>query len=227
MYAAKSSLPEIFFLNAAKIQKWIIPSGTTVLSEGISVAIPEGTLQEEDSTDLLIQPCFSGPFELPAGYESASPAYLIQPSRRVRIRKDVTIRMHHYAHLETEEDCEEMVFVSASTTPQDTPSGPVYKFKVITGARSIFRPRDPVGEITLRHFCLQKTARKRCMKPKISGKIFNSYIFLCYNSIFTVSARLYRNLSPSALSDGVSAVFCVCLNQPVYIKVASYLTFYE
>lgn len=52
-------------------------------SAGVSVSIPEGALKEEDSTDLLIHPCFSGPFELPAGYESASPAYLIQPSRRV------------------------------------------------------------------------------------------------------------------------------------------------
>ena len=127
---------------------------------GISISVPEGTLREEDSTDLLIHPCFSGPFELPAGYEPASPAYLVQPSRAATIHKDVTVRMHHYADLQTEEDCEEMVFVSASPTPLDTQSGPVYRFKEVTGARCVFRPKDLVGEITLRHFCLLGIGRQ-------------------------------------------------------------------
>ena len=128
---------------------------------GITISVPEGTLREEDSTDLLIHPCVSGPFELPAGYEPASPAYLVQPSRAATIHKDVTVRMHHYAGLQTEEDCEEMVFVSASPTPLDTQSGPVYRFKEVTGARCVFRLKDPVGEITLRHFCFIRVCRRR------------------------------------------------------------------
>ena len=147
---------------------------------GITISVPEGTLREEDSTDLLIHPCISGPFELPAGYEPASPAYLVQLSRAVTMHKDVTVRMHHYADLQTEEDCEEMVFVSASHTPVDTQSGPVYRFKEVTGAWCIFRPRDPVGEITVQHFCCFGICR-RCRQRQ--RKAFHHSLFCHYNYI--------------------------------------------
>ena len=157
-FAADPIFPGIAFFKS-EVRNRITSSGATVESTGLSVSIPAGTLREEDSTDLLIRPCFSGPFELPAEYVSASPAYLIQLSGRVTIQKDVTIRMHHYANLKTEEDCEDMVFLSASSIPQKDMSTMVYRFKRITGARILFRPGIPVGDITLRHFCLLKVAR--------------------------------------------------------------------
>ena len=161
-FAAHPQYPGILYFGAC-YWSWSTSKKATVGADamGISISVPEGTLREEDSTDLLIHPCFSGPFELPAGYEPASPAYLVQPSRAATIHKDVTVRMHHYADLQTEEDCEEMVFVSASSTPLDTQSGPVYRFKEVSGAKCVFRPKDPVGEITLRHFCFIKICRKR------------------------------------------------------------------
>ena len=130
---------------------------------GISVVIPENSLSiEEESLDLSIHPCFSGPFELPEGYESASPTYLITHSRRVTFSKDVTVRMHHSACLKIEEDCEDMVFLSASSTPVYRESDPpVYIFKKIQGVKGIFRPGDQVGEISLRHFCLLKIGKRK------------------------------------------------------------------
>ena len=69
----------------------------TALDAGIVVSIPEHSLSnEEGSVDLLVHPCFSGPFQLPYGYESASPAYLIQPSRKVKFLNSVTIQIHHH-----------------------------------------------------------------------------------------------------------------------------------
>ncbi len=84
---------------------------------GISIHIPEGSLcSSEDALDLVIRPCFSGPFLLPPNYGSVSPAYLIHPSRPVKFQKEVTLRMHHYADLQEEEDCEDMNFLFASPT---------------------------------------------------------------------------------------------------------------
>ena len=92
---------------------------------GISVFIPENSLNiEEESLDLSIHPCFSEPFELPDGYESASPTYLITHSKRMTFSKDVTVRMHHHACLKSEEDCEDMVFLSASSIPVYMESNP-------------------------------------------------------------------------------------------------------
>ena len=154
--AADPGFPEIAFFKD-KVEKRITSEGAEIECAGLSVSIPKGTIAEEDSTDLLIRPCFSGPFELPPGYVSASPAFLIQPDRHVTMKKDVTVRIHHYADLCTEEDCEDMVFLSASPTPHK--SSGVYWFKKIERVRCLFRAGDPVGEIKVRHFCLIKVVR--------------------------------------------------------------------
>ena len=134
-----------------------------LVDKGISVFIPENSLSiKEESLDLSIHPCFSGPFELPDGYESASPTYLITHSRRVTFSKDVAVRMHHYACLKSQEDCEDMVFLSASSTPVYRESdSPLYVFKKIQGAKGIFKPGDQVGEISLRHFCLLMIGKRK------------------------------------------------------------------
>ena len=168
IFTGDPKYPRIQFFGA-RCWSWITSERATVGSDamGISISVTEGTLREEDSTNLLIHPCFSGPFELPAGYEPASPTYLVQPSRAATIQKDVTVRMHHYADLQTEEDCEEMVLVSANHTPLDTQSGPVYRFKEVSWARCVFKPKNPVGEITLRHFCFIRACRRRPGKSLI------------------------------------------------------------
>ena len=72
----------------------ITSKGHTVQSKhaGITVSIPDGTLRcEEGEVELLIQTYSNGPFEFPAGYQPVSPAYLVEPSRRVQLQKGVTV----------------------------------------------------------------------------------------------------------------------------------------
>ena len=139
------------------VEKRIISKGAEIECAGLSISLPEDTIAEEDSTDLLIRPCFSGPFELPTEHVSASPAYLIQARGFARMKKDVTVRIHHYADLRTEEDCEDMVLLSAHPIPHK--SSAFYRFEKIRGVHSSFRMGESVGEIRLRHFCLIKVAR--------------------------------------------------------------------
>ena len=110
--------------------------------------------------NISIHPCFSGPFELPDQYESASPAYLIHSDKK-EFQKNITIRMHHYISLQSEEDCEDMAFLSASPTPEYRGSRPVYTFKEICRPKGIFRPGNQVGEISLRHFCIVEIGMKK------------------------------------------------------------------
>ena len=134
---------------------------------GISIFVPRNS--EEEYSNILIRPCFTGPYELPENFEPASPAYLIHHD--MDFQKDITIRMHHYASLQSEEDCEDMAFLTASSTPEYRESRPVYTFKEIQGAKGIFKPGDQVGEISLRHFCLLRAAkRKRDDTPESASK---------------------------------------------------------
>ena len=153
----------------APIHHCITSQGATIQSPhtGISLSIPEQALSsKEKDVDLLIHPCLNGPFELPAGYESASPTYLIQPSRRVKFHRDATLQIHHYASLQSEEDCDEMAFLSASPKPQYRESVPVYIFEELKYRQGSFRPNSQVGEIRLQHFCLTKIGRKRKGSPQ-------------------------------------------------------------
>ena len=73
--------------------------------------------------------------------------------------KEVTIQIHHHESLETEEDCEEMQFFSASYHPEKRST--VYTFKKLQKSKEIFRINSQIGEIKLKHFCLLKVGRKR------------------------------------------------------------------
>ena len=49
------------------------------LEIGIEINIPAGAVSEEMTLELRVHQCLSGPFVLPAGYQLASPVYLISP----------------------------------------------------------------------------------------------------------------------------------------------------
>ena len=130
---------------------------------GISLSIPRDALPSTDPPlDIQIQPCFSGSFEMPDNVEQVSPAYIVSPSRKVAYQKEVLVKIWHHANLETEEDCEDMVFLSASTSPQYRRNTPVYTFREIRGAKGSFRPgeKQPAGQIALKHFCILSLGKR-------------------------------------------------------------------
>ena len=148
--------PGVTFWADPIVEKGITAQGACIESPdtGITLTIPENTLSSaENDVDLLIRPCLNGPFELPAGFERASPAYFIEPSRRVELQRDITLEIHHYVRLKDEEDCTKMTFFSANATPAYRDSKPVYIFKPIPFSKGVFTPGSQVGEISARHFC--------------------------------------------------------------------------
>ena len=131
---------------------------------GISLSIPKDALPSTDPPlDIQIQSCFSGSFEMPDNVELVSSAYIVSPSRKVAFQKEVLVKIWHHANLETEEDCEDMLFLSASTSPQYRGDTPVYTFREIRGAKGSFRPGEeqPVGQIALKHFCILSLGKQR------------------------------------------------------------------
>ena len=119
---------------------------------GISIDIPEGSISPDESVNLLVQPSFSGSFKIPEDMVPASPAYLIETSKQIVLKKPFTVRMQHSAKLKTEEDCKNIVFLRASSDPEYRGSDPVYVFREVEGARGTFNEGSQFGEVALTHF---------------------------------------------------------------------------
>ena len=162
---SKPSYPGILFLEGTKRETVTTKKKIIDLEEvGISLSIPEDALPSTDPPlQLKIQPCFSGSFDVPEDIELVSPAYIVHPSRKVAFQKKVLVKIWHHVNLETEEDCEDMVFLSASISPEYRGGSPAYTFREIRGAKGSFRPGEeqPVGKIALKHFCTLVVGKKR------------------------------------------------------------------
>ena len=159
----KTSYPGILFLEGTKRETISTDKKTIDLEEvGISLSIPENALPSTDPPlQLEVQPCFSGPFDVPQDVDLVSPAYVVSPSRKMAFQKEVLVKIWHHANLESEEDCEDMMFLSASTSPQYRGDTPVYIFKKMR-VKGSFRPgeKQPVGQIALKHFCMLAVGKK-------------------------------------------------------------------
>ena len=117
---------------------------------GIEFNIPPGAVPQGKELELSVWPCTAGPFELPEGYELASPVYLITPS--FNFLCDITVTMYHFCAVETERDSENMVILSSPAIPcTGKHQQPYYQFKVL--GKGTFKPSESCGCITLKHFC--------------------------------------------------------------------------
>ena len=193
----------------------LITSSRTFINKlkdiGISVLIPESSLRLGEEFILSIHSCFSGPFVLPDGYESASPAYLITRSKKVTFLKDITVQIRHYACLKSNKDCKDMAFFSSSSILKHREPSPIYHFKKMQESKEVFRHGDRKGEISIRHFCFIKIGKR-------TSQTSNYEMVDCpiAGEQSSYSIRLYRNLKPP---NKEAAVFCVCLSNPLYTQV--------
>ena len=135
---------------------------------GIAISVPESTITSDQSFDLHIQRCLRGPFKRPRKFTSASPVYLIYHGGKSTFQKDLLIKIHHYACLRSEEDCGDMAFLSASSTPELRQQSYCYIFNKMPEASTMFEQGNPVGELSLRHFCLLEAGKRKSSTTKSS-----------------------------------------------------------
>ena len=118
---------------------------------GIGFDIPPSAVPVGRQLDLSVWPCAGGPFLLPEGCEMASPVFLVSPS--FEFSCDITMTMHHFCAMETEGNCESMVFLSSPTAPSvGECRDSEYRFRVLN--KGTFHPREDYGRVSLKHFCL-------------------------------------------------------------------------
>ena len=127
---------------------------------GVEFDIPPGAVPDGKELDLSVWPCIKGPFQLPFGYELASPVFLISPS--FQFSSNITLTIGHFSNLETEEDCQTMVFLSAPTAPYNVrkiDNSRWYPFSIL--GKGVFSPGHEYGQVSLRHFCYATIGCKR------------------------------------------------------------------
>ena len=86
---------------------------------------------------------------MPEGYKPKSPIYMMTEKSNKKLKKNIAVKMSHWANLESEEDCKEMTFLKGPAEPMKEGSRLIYKFEVIVGANCKFAKGDRQGEITL------------------------------------------------------------------------------
>ena len=108
---------------------------------GVEFDIPPGAVPEGKELDLSVRPCIKSPFQLPIGYELASPAFLMSPS--FQFSSSITLTMGYFSNLETEEDCQ-------SSHNSICQNSRFYQFRF--SRKGVFSPRHEYGQVSLTHF---------------------------------------------------------------------------
>ena len=158
---------------------------------------------------------------MPEGVESVSPAYLIKTTNEVEFHEPVDVTLQHTSYLHTAEDCKEMMFLKASiTSTAHKDSESRLTFEEIDGASASvkFSPKEGHGILKLKKlFSWFKIGRKKSGKKSTD----QCCTYVNYHSLLLsaeerfYSARLYKAVTGMK----VTAIFCMCLDHPLYIKV--------
>ena len=139
---------------------------------GISLKVPPDAVLPEDTVNVTIRPCLSGPFNYPDGSDPFSAIYLIAADSR--FKKKVELRLEHYGQLRTDEQTCQMTFLSAQRYPDVMHEKDGYTFEVLK--RGKFMTGQNCGTIALKHFCLTGVASEE--KAEISELIVSLKQFL-------------------------------------------------
>ena len=89
-----------------------------------------------------------------------------------------------------------MAFLSSPATPlmRENNQKPVYQFKVLSNG--LFQPSEDHGQVSLKHFCLKTTAKRKKRKSRSktpSGKRGKgNIVFILMVMIVTMFPCLYR-----------------------------------
>lgn len=147
--------PGIVF-SKRKSEAKITKEGGEIVGEGIRLVVPRGAVPEGDEANISLQACLGGPFNLPKNMFFVSPIFLIEPPFAFRER--VTLSIDLFMEVETDEDCNETVFVTSPTKGVMKEENAQWNLKPYGSPN--FKLRSRHGEIELTHFCFGAFARR-------------------------------------------------------------------
>ena len=224
-----------FFLNPWK--ESVTSEGASILwtDIGVEFDIPRGAVPKGKELQLSVWPTMTGPYSLPEDCSLASPVYLIKPA--FEFLCDITVKIYHFCCLETEQQCEDMFFISSPLIPSVVEGIPQYKFKVLS--KGSFEHLKTYGSVSLRHFCYksvskrkrkrsgsepeeQSSSSKRKRKKGMEKDIKILYHFYCVIICFADEpvSNCYQLQMFECTQENV-AVFSAYLDSPLYNGVSN------
>ena len=124
---------------------------------GVTLDIPSHAVPPGEHVTVTIQPCLSGPFQYPEGYEPLSAVYHI--SINTCLKKKGQLTVEHFGDLQTKEQTDNMTFFCAKSPPVMVDGKKVYKFGLVKGGEFGIGKND--GTILLKHFCFTAAGTRR------------------------------------------------------------------
>ena len=123
----------------------------------MEIDIPGGAVPKGEELQLSVWPTMTGPYSLPEDCSLASPVYLINPV--FQFLCDITLKIYHFCYLETEQQCEDMFFISTPLIPNVVNNNIQYKFKALS--KGNFEPFKNYGSVSLKHFCYSGIGKRK------------------------------------------------------------------
>ena len=112
---------------------------------GFKLCVPNNSLPAEVAeTQLSVQVCLSGPFQMPFNCELVSAVYWV--SNPHKFIKPLTVEIQHCAALSNDKQCSQLTFVHTKCTQEELP----YIFKEKEGG--VFSHHSSYGSLPLSHF---------------------------------------------------------------------------
>ena len=112
---------------------------------GFKLCVPNNSLPAEVAeTQLSVQVCLSGPFQMPFNCELVSAVYWVSSPHK--FIKPLTVEIQHCAALSNDKQCSQLTFVHTKCTQEELP----YIFKEKKGG--VFSHQSFYGSLPLSHF---------------------------------------------------------------------------
>ena len=137
------------------------------------------------SMEMAIYPCLTGPFIFPADYKAVSPAYFLKATSEFHC--DIKAYVQHFASLKSDEDCQDMKFLSANLNPLYKEGKPLYLFSEIKEATKLFSVGSHIGEVIVKESGLVITANSKgitvCLYRYMIDNIFPFKVYMLQKSL--------------------------------------------
>ena len=153
---------------------------------GISLSIPPDAVPPGIVQRISVRPCVSGPFKFPDEYEPLSAVYLITHNAEkleLKPEQKVELTLEHYARLETDQQANQMTFLSASPPERDS-GQQVIEFRPVRGGTFPVHERN--GVLPVNHFCYNAIGGTRNSHESKQYIVVDVYTINCYFCTVTV-----------------------------------------
>lgn len=192
-----------FMLSEPPKEVTITQRGKEISHDGMSLSIPKNVVANQ-SAEIVLATSLSGASRMPEGVQSVSPTYLAMSA--IEFSEDVSMKLQHSANLCDADAYKDLVILKADISLAvhlGSDSSPLHKFEEIKDAEVEFSQEGRVGVLKLRKslHSSYRIGKKREGSSSIGEEMF-------------YSARLYKAI----VGYKVSAVFCMCPENPVYTK---------